>query len=417
LILYEGLVVSNLLYLDTARLGRMSTQAKLAHQAFADFVAVEGGSFSFVQFLHHGYDRLPPTVTKHASGLSSWKGIDGLRQSLRTMAGGTVQEPVLLANRSAQLMKLAARILFHPCGNVLTTDLDWPGYREILTAECRRANRKLTIITVRSLLIEKKLSAAELVDRLYSEFQRHDCDGLYLTAVSNDGVRLPIPELVARLESGGRSLFTVVDGAQDFCHAGSNFRECDLYLAGAHKWLQAYHPLGIAFYGRVRSKKRIERLLAKMIHAVDLDDPLLRLTTESLANQCSPLQETFSPTTLITTQAAIEDSDVNPSAHRASFRQRITNGQTASELAMQTDWQTISPVAELRTGILMLRSDNPGLARQHPDTLREAFRDRGISLSTYPDGLLRLSMPAKPFTSDELSQLSDGLRSVNKLFG
>jgi selenocysteine lyase/cysteine desulfurase len=409
--------MSELLYLDTARIGRMSSQAKQAHHAFAELVAEEGGSYYFERFLRNGYTHLPTSLTICCRGLAGWNGIDALKQSMRKVADGRLVEPVLLANRSAQLMKLAARILFHPCENVLTTDLDWPGYRELLVAECRRANRTLTIVPIRAMILQNKLSEGELAERLRKEFELNKCDGLFLTAVSNDGLRLPIRQLVESLESRGRTLFTVVDGAQDFCHTCADFRSCDLYLTGAHKWLRAYHPLGIGFYGRTRSKKRIERLLAKMIHAADLDDPLLRLTSESLADQNSQLRETFNLAGLFTAQSAIGDVESRPGQNRDILDQRVTNRETASQLAQRTDWQPIAPDPSLRTGILMLRPENPAIARQHPDTLREAFRDRGISLSTYPEGLLRLSMPATPFTGNELMQLSDGLRSVNKLFG
>ena len=100
-----------------------------------------------------------------------------------------------------------------------------------------------------------------------------------------------------------------------------------------------------------------------------------------------------------------------------SFQTRLENLDAVGELAECNDWQPVSYAPSLRSGILMLRSENANIARQHPDTLREAFRDRGISLSTYPDGLLRLSMPTTPWTNEELSHLSDGLRTVNKLFG
>jgi selenocysteine lyase/cysteine desulfurase len=407
--------VSELLYLDTARLGRMSLRAKQAHQAFADLAADEGGSIYLERFLRDGFTSIPDPIASRCRGLAGWQGIQELKRNMRKIADGRKEQPVLIANRSAQVMKLSARILFHPCRNVLTTDLDWPGYREILNTECRRANRTLTPIAIRSTLLRNNLSDTELVEYLRKQFFRNNCDGLFLTAVSNDGIRFPIRRLVQQLETTGSSLFTVVDGAQDFCHASSDFRSCDLYLTGVHKWLQAYQPLGIGFYGRVRSKERIEFILDQMLASGDLDDPLLRWTS-TLASQCR-VQETFNLAPLFTAQGAIEDATSVDESSVKFLDERLGNRETASQLAQRTDWQPISPDPSLRTGILMLRPENPAIARQQPDTLREAFRDRGISLSTYPEGLLRLSMPATPFTGNELMQLSDGLRSVNKLFG
>ena len=80
----------------------------------------------------------PAAAQERYPGLAGWGGVSALKESLRVLAGSPADLPVLLANRSAQLMKLAARLLFHPCDNVLVTDVGWPPYHDVLAAEAAR---------------------------------------------------------------------------------------------------------------------------------------------------------------------------------------------------------------------------------------------------------------------------------------
>ena len=90
-------------------------------------------------------------------------------------------------------------------------------------------------------------------------------------------------QLVRSLEEAREPRFVVIDGAQEFCHVSADLRNdfCDLYLAGCHKWLQAYHPMGLAFYGRRRSQFIIETALKDLVTAGQLDDPLLRFSKQA----------------------------------------------------------------------------------------------------------------------------------------
>ena len=94
-------------------------------------------------------------------GLSGWRGIGGLKESLRLLAGSLPDLPVLLANRSAQLMKLAGRLLFQSCRNVLVTDIGWPPYHDILAAEGVRTGRTFTLVPVRDLVMRERTTEDE----------------------------------------------------------------------------------------------------------------------------------------------------------------------------------------------------------------------------------------------------------------
>jgi selenocysteine lyase/cysteine desulfurase len=255
----------------------MSPRAQAAHRDYARLAGAEGGSLFFERFLRRGVDADPATVEKRYPGLAGWRGVGSLKHALRSLAGGHPDLPVLVANRSAQLMKLAARLLFHPCRNVLVTDLGWPAYHAVLEAEARRAGRCVTTVPVLQDILEARVGEDELVERLRAEFLRRGCDGLFLTAVSNRGIRLPIERVVRAIEAAVEVRFVVLDGAQDFCHVSADLRNeyCDLYLAGSHKWLRAYHPMGLGFYGHRRSRSYIETVLAHLLGNGELDDPLL----------------------------------------------------------------------------------------------------------------------------------------------
>jgi selenocysteine lyase/cysteine desulfurase len=77
---------------------------------------------------------------------------------------------------------------------------------------------------------------------------------------------VPVQKIVFEIERSAEVRFVVVDGAQDFCHVGSDLSgDCaDLYLAGSHKWLGGYNPLGLAFYGKSRLCGIIEMVLQDM---------------------------------------------------------------------------------------------------------------------------------------------------------
>jgi selenocysteine lyase/cysteine desulfurase len=309
-------------------------------------------------------------------------------------------------------MKLAARLLFQTCRNALTTDLDWPGYQAILVAECRRVNRMMTVVPVRSGMTEGGIDEDELIRKICTEFTRNNCDGLFLTAVSSDGLRLPAERIVQTLEDTFPVRFVAVDGAQDFCHAGADLRCCDLYLAGAHKWLGAYHPLGIGFYGRRRTTGNIETTLATMTASGDLDDPLLRFSDRLEAGSLAGLAETVSVAPLFSCQGAVDDYLGSLDAAGSLFTERLRRLETTAELAHAEGWRPILPDPAFRSGILLLRPENAPADQLLPGAVRSAFRDRGISLSAYEGGSIRLSIPATPWSRDERDHLQDALRSV-----
>jgi hypothetical protein len=396
--------LSDLLYLDTARLGRMSPAAQRAERALVSLAAEEGNSAYFERFVRRGLAACPLAVEECYSGLAHWAGIGELKQSLRTLTGHRPDLPVLIAHRSAQLMKLAARTLYYLCRNVLVTDLGWPGYHDILTREAGRVNRSMTAVELRTEVLSGRLGEAELINRVCDAFSRGRCDGLFLSAVSNWGVRLPVERIVRRLEASHRVWFVVVDGAQEFCHTPGRLETgyCDLYLAGCHKWLGAHHPTGLGFYGRPRSRREIDAVVANMTEAGELDDPLLRFSAQ-LETGAHGAMETVNLMPLFTARAAVAD------AGAAGASLRAENAVAVAALAPEAGWMPLLPDPALRSGILLLEAERTAVRSLPPDTLRTHLRDADVAATVYDGGVVRLSMPTVALADAELERLSMAL--------
>ncbi|MEO2090000.1 MAG: aminotransferase class V-fold PLP-dependent enzyme [Gemmataceae bacterium] len=399
-----------LLYLDTARLGRMSPGAAAAHRDFVALAGDEGGGLYFDRFLADGFRDCPDAFATRYPGLANWGGVGGLKAGLRELAGCAPDTPLLLASRSTALMRFAARLLFHPCRNILTTDLDWPPYRAVLAAESAAAARTLTEVPLREGVLSGRLTDAELVEVVCDRFARAGCDGLYLTAVNNLGVRFPVERVVRRLEAAHAVRVVVVDAAQEFCHVPLPLLtvSCDLYLAGAHKWLRGYHPLGVAFYGRRQSCGRVRTVLAQAVRSGEIDDPLLRFTARLESGTDEHLSETVNLAPLFSTTGAL--ADANDSA--GAWSNRLRNREAAAATLLAVGWEPVLPDREFRSGILLVRAERPTIQAADSDSLRAALRVAGIAATTYPGGLVRLSMPSDSWRPGELDHLGRAFKLI-----
>lgn len=402
--------MSELLYLDTARLGLVSPGAAAALRDFVALAGDEGGGLYFDRFLAGGLASCPPDFAARYPGLAGWRGVGPLKAALRSLADDQTHLPTLLASRSLSLVRFAARLLFHPCRNVLTTDLDWPPWAAVIAAEAARAGRTVTQVAVRDAVLTGRLGADEFIDTLADRFDRAGCDGLYLTAVSNLGARTPVERLVTRLEATHVVRAVVIDGAQDFCQvrptpaAGRG----DLYIAGTHKWLGGYHPLGVGFYGRERSRGRVETVLAEMLAAGDLDDPLLKFTAQLEAGARGPVSETVNLAALFAAQGAAADARRSACA----LDTRLENVRLAAGAVAEAGWRTLLPSPDLRAGILLAQPGNAACRPRDPDDLRAALREFGIAATAYGGGVVRLSMPAACWRPGELDRLRRSLARV-----
>jgi len=393
----------------------MSPRAQQAHLDFAHLAGEEGGSLFYETFLRAGTGEWSADAQTRYSGLTGWRGVGALKESLRALAGSPPQLPILVANRSAQLMKLAARLLYHPCENVLVTDIGWPPYHDMLAAEATRAGGTLTTASVRDMALQGQASEDEIVEAVRSRYLEKRCDGLFLTAVSHLGVRLPVERLVRSLEAVCEPRFVVIDGAQEFCHVSADLHHeyCDLYMAGCHKWLQAYHPMGLAFYGRRRSRFVIETILGQLVSAGDLDDPLLRFSAQLESGNLDGGTETVNLACMFSCQGAVADALEETHVPSRCLPQRLDSLMTAANVASASGWRPMLPPPAFRTGILLLQAEREKKRGAAAAEMRHAFSERGVALTAYDGGFVRLSMPAEAWRPGELDQLRVALRAAS----
>ncbi|MCA9064171.1 MAG: hypothetical protein KDA96_13970, partial [Planctomycetaceae bacterium] len=187
------------LYLDTARLGQMSPRACRASVDFARFASEQGCSLYFSKFLSAGSSAWPESFNHRYPGLSDWEGISGLSSRLKQLAGASPVSDVIVAARSAALMRFAARVMIGPCRNVLLTDLTWPAYERIFSEERRGAACRQTRVALRRRILEDRISTEEVIEVLVAAACEQHCDGLFLPLVDNLGVQLPVAQIVQRL--------------------------------------------------------------------------------------------------------------------------------------------------------------------------------------------------------------------------
>ncbi len=400
------------LYLDTARLGRMTPYAQQANGEFTRFAAEQVCPSYFEDFLTLGAKVCPSDFCEQFPALGRWSGIAGLKSRLRELAHSPTDLPVLLANRSAQLMKFAGRWLFHRCDNVLIVDAGWPAYRQILEREGQRADGRVSVAAVRDSILFQQVTSNEIVTVVESAFTTKKCDGLFLPAVTHDGIRLPIASIVKKLESSHGSIPVVIDGAQDFCHTPSrlNTEHCDLYLAGCHKWLGGYYPMGLAFYGRTRSAEWIEMVLQQMLADGELDDPLLRFSSQLETDTLDGSTETVNLASLFSCYGATLDA---VEERESVFQERRSNAEAVVDLSRETDWCVASPSPEFQSAVVMLEATDSAIRELPAKTLRTAFEKQGLSLSAYPGGRIRLSMPEVPLADCHLNQIRKALHAVS----
>jgi len=237
---------------------------------------------------------------------------------------------------------------------------------------------------------------------------------LFLPAVSNLGVKLPIPKIVQRIEAVGKVRFVAVDGAQEFCHTATELASdyCDLYLAGCHKWLAGHHPMGVGFYGRRRSRKFIDTVLARLVEAGIVDDPLLRFTEQIESGQTDSYTETVNLAGLFTSQAAVSEV-IESNKPNANPVARETNREMVARVVSVAGWQAEEIDPELRSAILLARSERSCVRSTDPAILRSVFRDRGVGLTAYDNGRVRLSIPKASLTADDTQLVIKSFQYMN----
>lgn len=393
--------MSESLYLDTARLGLISPSAQRLQIAFARFASDPQSLLYFGEFLRHGLKGLPDQLQTRFGQLREWQGIDGLSQSIQRQTVAPAGSETLLASRSVSLMRLAAECTASRCRRVVTTDLLWSPYRRALAEACRRRGRALVVCRLRRAALEEAANANELAHRLVSSYQSCGGDGLVLPFIDHRGIGLPLNRVVAQIASEGcRPKSLVVDGSQAVGQVPVDLETmgCDHFIAGAHKWVGGYHPLGIAVVQAEAAASILSRILRS--------DPILRLTQEATGRVAARHGETAAILPLLTAAGAFRDLDSNRVESRLAIR--LANRAFLTEaIKTTTRWRPVIR-DEPENAVLLVRPPIGFLARTGFEASRSlaAF---GIAATSYRNHSIRLSMPSSRITQGDRRKLRTAL--------
>lgn len=396
--------MSELLYLDTARLGQMSPSARRASVDFARFASEYGCSLYLNQFLENGFDAWPAALRDQFPGLQDWHGVTPLKERLRLLAEARSDANVLIAARSASLMKIGARLLFARCRRVLITDLTWGSYERILHHEQPQRARSLTKIALRGDVFRHRLSNEEIVSRIATAYRESQCDGVFLPLVDCFGVKLPVAQVVERIRAETELRFVVVDGAQAINHValGLHADYCDIMLAGCHKWLCSFMPMGVGFYGRPKTVDYIQSSLSRWQKRGIIDDPLISFSDELETGIGRRFGESVGVSPMIVANSAVADATNTPDRIDMVDENQWLIAEVATS---NSNWKLLSPGSDASTRIMMLRSCAPEHRCLSPSEIRDNFHAAGVAVSTYRGARVRISVPSHKLGREDLRRL------------
>lgn len=367
----------------------MLPAARDAQLDFVRLVAEEPSSLYFEDFLRDGYDAWPATYRERFPGLATWCGVAGLKRTLQKIAGAGGAWSVSLASRSLPLLQHGARRMFRKCHRVLTTDLSWPTYQAAVVAEARRRRREVVPCPLRDSILHGGWTSADVVAFVAAEYARHGCDGLFLPAVDHLGVRMPVARIAEAIKTKARLRFTLVDAAQAFCHVpiDDDLEHADFVVAGSHKWMGAYLPLGMAF---ARQGDDAWRKYASDQNGPAFPDPLWDFTEQVAAHRRGGATETANVAGLMACSAAVRCH-----ADR-SWRNSVAWHGEANRIEHEAPagaWRPLDYAADLQSRIRLFRNHARGAGRLAADDVRRQWLAAGYVVTGYDGGIARLSPP------------------------
>jgi hypothetical protein len=391
------MIAAAALYLDTARLGRMSKGAQWAVRDFARLAGEAALTLYGKNFLFDGYEILPDRLKRRCGGLRSWRGIESLKRELLTLVAARPDRDCVLASRSLTILRLGAQLLSQRSKRILFPDLAWPPYASLVSAAIKQQGGKTIDIRLRAAVFSEQLSETEVIERIATVYSRARCDGAFLTAVTHDGVRLPVDRIIERLRIISPLSFVVVDASQAIGHVPDELgiQQADLVVAGVHKWLRAGLPMGVGF-GSHAAIADIRKAL--------YSDPLLALTSRSRV-RAREVNETVNVWPLFSCHAAV--GELFPARDRLarSFAWQLQNAASVNRMLSESRWAPLMPHASMRSGIVLARHRNGKRCVRDADYWRRLFESFGVHLTTYPGSLVRLSLLGRCLDESEWLRL------------
>lgn len=396
-------------YLDSARLGLMTPSACRRHEELARFASVAAGSPMMDTLLRDGGAVWPDTARHQFPSLAEFPGIGGFRTKLAKTLGCREWQRLVLGTSSNTLIQIAGRLLFGPCRRVMTTDFVWPVYRKVLERLAIARSRELVVVPVRDLVFSDRPNNGELTQFLCDQYTKNGCDGVFLTSVSYDGIRLPAERVIKTLRDHSALNFSVVDGAQELAqveHTGS-LRVSDFYMTGGHKWVGGFIPVAIGAFGANRSVSRIESVLSAQFESGEIDDPLMRMCWDSREGQPVDAPSTANIAALFACDAAVNDLGMEMDEGTSK---PLSNGETEHlfQCLEGSGWRHISGSEDCRTRTCVLR--NEAFQGHLAGATRSRFASVGLALTAYDHGNIRLSVPRRGWAPATQTDVGNRIR-------
>ncbi len=392
------------LYLDTARMGLMTPSVQQITREYTKLLACEGCSLSFEEFLWNGSAAWSSQYRNRFPALAEWDNPDGLKRRLRRLAGLSNDLPTYLASRSSELFRIAARLVCRNGRRILTTETEWPGYMSILEQQSHVTDGKIIRVPTPC---QQESNDLNVVRQFAEVWRSHKCDALFLSAINHLGRRLPVAEIIDALEP--RPMFVIIDGAQHFGHvpAESLAEKCDVYIAGCHKWLGAGVPVGMALCCREATVAEFEAEVKRCVLDGTITDPLLRLLELHRLQDTEHCGETVNVCPLLNCRAAVADATDFVLCGSELLANRVSNARAILDQLGPSTWKLRT---SFKTGILTLQGHDTESHQVDPKSIRCVFQERGIAVSTFVGGIVRLSMPTRFLTDTERNSVVRSLR-------
>jgi hypothetical protein len=392
-------------------MGKVSPTAMAIQTDYLRFSSERGCSDAIRSLLLRGGEGWSSQLQRRYPVLAGWHGVGPLKERLRHIAGAGRQSKVILASRSHALMTLASYLLFGNCETVLTVDLAWPAYQEILIQVAEKLGRRVVHLELRE-IIENGGDADSVICAITEGYRQAQASALFLPAISHDGVKLPIRRISDAIKCKGELRFFVVDGAQHLAHGDAPVvdMDCDFYLAGTHKWLRGLYPLGVGIYGHARSRAMVETTVCELTAIGILSDPLMQLTSQLELHRLDDVTETVNLSGLLSAHGASLDAR-RSSARRHTLQTQLTNVDAVRRLAEDSGWRPARLAADFQSGILMLHPPQSWTGNSYD--LRTQLELRGVSATTYDNGTVRFSMPRHKLSSDHLKLIRKSLDATS----
>ena len=150
---------------------------------------------------------------------------------------------------------------------------------------------------------------------------------------------------------------------------------CDLLLAGCHKWLRAYQPLGLAFCCRRSSEQFVLKDQQEMLASGELDEyPLLAFTAQLEHGATQSYSETVNLSPMFTAGAAVRRMLSSPPRQTSGeLAMQMANADRVADQALRAGWRPAPPALPLQSGVLLLEPNHPDTRLAPVERIRQRF--------------------------------------------